>query len=252
MRRQRGRRTRLRLTTHALKLFGARGYKATTTLAIARAAHSNQSSIRYHFRDKRGLYLSVAVQIATEGARTMLPLLARSRAMSSGLTDARALLTEILQEFARHVCKSSDNGAAASFVARELGTPGIGYDTIYEGYVRDIHLAVTSLLARTTKRFPRAQSAIIDAHALIGAVLGFAAARAVFKQRSFRAVYNDQRIEEICERIALVTAHITVGDLGTLRTTILPPSTSRSIPNQPRRSRKARADRASPNAAYPR
>jgi len=208
LRRQRGRRTRERLLAHALRLFGASGMKATTTLAIARAACANQSSIRYHFGGKRGLYLAVASRIASDGARAMEPLLARSRRRGGTRDDARELLSEMLQCFARQLCNSSDRGAAASFLARELGTPGPGYETIYDGYVRDVHVEATRLLARSTSRFPGAQSAIIDTHALIGAVLGFAAARSVLKQRTFRPVYSEERIDEICGRIADATARI--------------------------------------------
>ena len=237
MRRQRGRRTRQRLTASALKLFGARGFKATTTLAIAGAARANQASIRYHFGGKRELYLAVAHLIATEGSRAMHSLLERSRKQVDRGDDARALLSAIMQEFARQLCKYSDQGAAASFLARELGSPGVGYTTIYEGYVRDVHLEATSLLARATKRFRRAQSAIIDAHALVGAVLGFVAARKAFKQRSGRSTNSDERIEAICERIAEATAGMTECGRNPRPTRAKPSSRLRSSRSRPSGSR---------------
>lgn len=244
MRRLRGRHTRLRLTTEALKLFGARGFKATTTLAIARAARANQASIRYHFGGKRGLYLAVAHLVAADGARAMQPLLARSREKHDRGDDARALLVEMMQTFARQLFKYNDGGAAASLVTRELGSPGIGYTTVYEGFVRDVHVEATSLLTRATKRLRRDPGAIIDAHALVGGVLGFAAARKAFTQRSYRPINSDDRVETICERIAIATIHLTQCEKSPRPAKDLPSSPLLSPRNRPRGSRTARVGKA--------
>jgi TetR/AcrR family transcriptional regulator, regulator of cefoperazone and chloramphenicol sensitivity len=205
LRRQRGRRTQERLILAALKLFGAHGYKAVTTRTIAHEAHANQASIRYHFGGKCQLYQTVADRVASDARAALQPSLRKARTEDVGIEGRRASLIEIIRAFTRHLCSYSDRGAAASFIARELAHPGSGYTRIYEEFIRDVHAEVTSLVARTTARHTRAQGAIIDAHALMGAALSFTAAREAFKQRSFRPVNREERIDEIAERIAKIT-----------------------------------------------
>jgi TetR/AcrR family transcriptional regulator, regulator of cefoperazone and chloramphenicol sensitivity len=234
LRRQRGRRTRERLIIASLKLFGAHSFKAVTTRSIARAACANQASILYHFGGKRQLYLTVADRIATEGRAALQPLLEKSRQRPVGFEPARSLLIEIVMAFARQLCGCSDDGAAASFVARELASPESGYPTIYESYIRDVHEEVTSLLAKTTARYPREHGAIIDAHALMGAVLSFVAARKTFAQRSLRRTDREERIEAIVERIGEITTRITERKLVPRPVRPLPASPLLSPRNRPR------------------
>ena len=208
LRRQRGRRTRERLILAALKLFGAQSFKAVTTRAIAQSAHANQASIRYHFGGKRQLYLAVAHRITSDAQAALQPALERSRARTVDTAGTRASLIEIVRAFARHMCMYSDNCAAASFIARELATPGSGYSMIYEGFFRDVHAEVTTLLARATARLPRDQGAIIDAHALLGSALSFAAARKALKQRSFRPISSEERLDAIAARLAEITTRV--------------------------------------------
>jgi TetR/AcrR family transcriptional regulator, regulator of cefoperazone and chloramphenicol sensitivity len=206
LRRQRGRRTRERLIQAALQLFGAQSFRAVTTRAIARSAGANQASIVYHFGGKRQLYLAVASRITSDARAALQPVLQRSRANPRDFDSTRASLIDIVRAFARHVCMYSDNGAAASFVTRELAHPNFAYSTIYEGFFRDVHLEVTTLLARATARFPRDQGAIIDAHALMGAALSFAAAKKSLAQRSVRPANSEERVDAITDRMAEITA----------------------------------------------
>jgi AcrR family transcriptional regulator len=240
LRRQRGRRTRERLILAALKLFGAHSFKAVTTRTLARAACANQASILYHFGGKRQLYLIVADRIATEGRAALQPLLERSRMHPVGFEPARSLLIEIVMAFARQLCSYSNDGAAASLVARELASPESGYATIYESYIRDVHVEVTSLLAKTTARYPREHGAVIDAHALMGAVLSFVAARKTFTQRSLRRTDREERIEAIVDRIAEITTRLTERKAVPRPIRPLPTSPLLSPRNRPRGSRKAR------------
>ena len=241
MRRQRGRHTRERLIVASLKLFGAQSFKAVTTRAIAHEAGANQASILYHFGGKRQLYLTVADRVASNARTALQPLLERSRAHSTGFESTRSSLIEIVRAFARHLCTYSDHGAAASFVTRELANPDSGHATIYEGFIRDVHAEVTSLLARATARLPRDQDAMIDAHALLGAALSFAAAEQTFKQRTFRPINCEQRVEAITERMAVITNRMIERKPILRPTRLLLSSTLRSPRNRPRKSRTTRA-----------
>jgi AcrR family transcriptional regulator len=204
----RGRNTRRRLLMAALRAFGARGFDAVTTREISRASRANQASLWYHFGGKQQLYLAVASLIAEDGNKVLGPLLQRARREAISRASARALLDEVMSAFTRHLLKLSDDNAAASFVARELATPGTAYSTIYGMYIRELHVEVTSLLARATARHRRAHDAVVDAHALIGSALGFIAAGKTFKYRSWRPTNSEERVAAIVSRIAHVSARL--------------------------------------------
>ncbi len=51
--------TRARILTAGLELFAARGFKGTTTRALASAAGCNIATLAWHFQDKRGAYEAV-------------------------------------------------------------------------------------------------------------------------------------------------------------------------------------------------
>ena len=157
-----------------------------------------------------------------------------------GIRATRSLLIEIVQTFARHLCRYSDGGAAASFAVRELTTPGSGYSTIYEGFIRDLHAEVTALLGKSTARYPREESTIIDAHALVGAALSFVVARKAFAQRSYRPVDREERVEAIAQRIAEITTRLTEPKFVPRPVRPLPASPLLAPRNRPRKSRTAR------------
>jgi AcrR family transcriptional regulator len=239
-RRIRGRKTRRRLLASALRAFGTRGFDAVTTREISHGAGANQASIRYHFQSKKQLYLAVAYLIAEEGRDTLRQHIKRSRIQAIDGSTAREMLQELISAFTRQLLKLSDDGAAASFIVRELTTPTAAYSTIYDLYIRDLHHEVTSLLARATGRHRRAQDAIVDAHALVGSALGFVAAGKAFKYRSWRPTNSDDRVAAIAKRIAHVAAR--VSDREKASPSIAPPcaTSSRSARCRARRSRAAR------------
>ncbi len=60
----RGAATRAALIRVGLDLFGARGFEAASTRAIAAAAGANVAAIAYHFGGKEGLRLACADHVA--------------------------------------------------------------------------------------------------------------------------------------------------------------------------------------------
>jgi len=208
VRRVRGRATRSRLLSAATREFGLRGYDATSTRTIASVARANQASIRYHFGGKDELYLAVANSVAEKHGNVLLPMIMRSRRAFPNRATARNDLAEIMAAFTRQLLDVSDAGAGGMFVARELMTPGVGFPILYHGYIRELHEHVTTLLARATARLPRAFDAIIDAHSLIGAALGFASMRRVLRQRSYRPTFTKERVELVAGRIAALTGYM--------------------------------------------
>ncbi len=85
---------------------------------------------------------------------------------------------------------------------RELSKPGAALTILHDRYIRELHEHVTVLLARSTARLPRASDAIIDAHALLGAAVGFVSARTTFRLHSYRPTYTQDRVDAVATRIA--------------------------------------------------
>ena len=215
-----GRRTRQRLLTAATREFAAHGFDSVTTRDIARAARAKQASIRYHFGGKGQLYLTVAALVADKHGRVLLPLIAKSRREFSNRAGARDSLAAIVEAFIRQLLDNSDGGAAGMFVVRELSKPGAALTILHDRYIRELHEHVTVLLARSTARLPRASDAIIDAHALLGAAVGFVSARTTFRVRSYRPTYTQDRVDAVATRIAklsrCISAQVVPSELRSL------------------------------------
>ena len=77
--------TWMKLVDAAITLFGRRAYDGVTTIELATAAGTNQSSIRYHFGGKEGLYRAALEQIATEIQVNIEP---RLDALKAGVASA--------------------------------------------------------------------------------------------------------------------------------------------------------------------
>ena len=241
LRRQRGRRTRERLIQASLKLFGAQSFKSVTTRAIANAARVNQASILYHFGGKRELYLTVADRIASDGRAALQPLLEKSRTHPTvGFEPLRVPLIEIVQTFARHLWQVHPRRRSC-FVRRPRAHDAwIWIFDDLRRFHRDLHAEVTALLGKSTARYPREESTIIDAHALVGAALSFVVARKAFAQRSYRPVDREERVEAIAQRIAEITTRLTEPKFVPRPVRPLPASPLLAPRNRPRKSRTAR------------
>ena len=90
----RGEATRLALIRAALDLFGAKGFEAASTRAVAAAAGANLASIAYHFGGKEGLRLACADHVVQTIRGALAPALATVGAAAAdprgGARPARA------------------------------------------------------------------------------------------------------------------------------------------------------------------
>ncbi len=200
----RGEATRRRLIEAAVRVFGESGYHAVGTREIADAAGANQAAIAYYFGGKAGLHRGAAEDVASAGRAAFAPLLERMKA-----APVESLEREALAELARLVFAALvrgllgplDEGFRAAFIVREQAQPGPAFDILYEGYLRAVHEAVTSLVAAARGFGPRTARAAIEAHALIGATLAFVVARPTLCRRLDWDAYSARRVREIEEAV---------------------------------------------------
>jgi len=192
--------TRRRLVEAAVKVFGENGYHGVGTRDLAEAAGANQAAIPYYFGGKEGLYRAAAEDVAAAGRDAFKPVLEKIDA-----TALESLDREELARLVRHVFSGLTRGFVgklgeghrAAFIVREQLQPGPAFEVLYEGYLRGVHEAVTRLVAVSRGHGPRSARATVEAHALIGAVLGFVVARETLQQRVGWDGYTTRRVREI-------------------------------------------------------
>lgn len=196
----RGASTRASLLDAGVRIFAARGFSDVSTRELADAAGANQAAILYHFGSKEGLYLAVAEHVA-ERARTALQEALASAAGGVELAPIDAL-RGVLRALTRGLITMASDGAFADFIVREQARPGPAFDILYRGYIREMHVRVTALVARATGRVPEDATAIVDAHAIIGMALSFAVARATLLRRTRERRYTAREVEVLSDRVA--------------------------------------------------
>jgi len=195
----RGESTRTKLLEAAVCIFAERGFADVTTRELADAAGVNQAAILYHFGSKEQLHLAAAEYVATRARAALHDALGEHA--SSGAT-AIDTLRAVVRALTRGMIAMASDGAVADFIVREQAQAGPAFDVLYRGYIREVHERVTALVARATHRGADDPSAIIDAHAIVGMTLSFAAARSTFLRRTRSRRYGAAEVDEIAERVA--------------------------------------------------
>ena len=196
----RGEATRRRLIEAAVRVFGESGYHAVGTRELAEAAGANQAAIPYYFGGKDGLHKAAAEDVATAGRAAFAALHHRMKAASveSLGRDALAdLVREVFGGLTRGLVGPIAQGFRAAFIVREQLVPGPAFDILYEGYIREVHEAVTTLVAASRGLGPRTARAAIEAHALIGTALAFLVARPTLCRRLDWEDYSARRLNDI-------------------------------------------------------
>jgi AcrR family transcriptional regulator len=201
----RGELTRRRMIEAAVRVFGERGYHGVGTRELAEAAGANQAAIPYYFGGKDGLHAAAAEDVAAAGRAAFLPILARMKAAPVESLDREALTALVRAAFAaltRGLVGPMATSFRAAFIVREQLQPGPAFDKLYEGYIRELHEAITALVASARGLGPRTSRAAIEAHALIGMALSFVIARPTLFRRLDWDDLGPRRVNEIEDAVA--------------------------------------------------
>ena len=200
-RHQRGEATRQRLLEAAVRVFGERGFASVTTRELAEAAAVNQAAILYHFGGKEGLYLAAAHHVAARGRAILAPL-AAGRTVPADPEAALQHLRGVVRGLLSGLIDVAGDGEYAQFIVREQTQPGPAFDILYDGYIRELHEAVTRLVGAATGRPATAAETVVRAHAVIGMALAFAVARETLLRRTGWGAYTPEHIQRIADEIA--------------------------------------------------
>ena len=178
----RGDATRLALIYAALDLFGAKGFEASSTRAVAAAAGANLGSIAYHFGGKEGLRLACADHVVETIRGFIGPTLAAGPAPLTP-AEARALLERVLAAFVAFMVVRPEAQSIARFVVREMFEPTEAFERIYAEAFAPMHERLCAVWAAATGLKADAPATKLATLAMLGQILYFRVARRVALRR---------------------------------------------------------------------
>ncbi|QOK54375.1 CerR family C-terminal domain-containing protein [Brucella suis bv. 2] len=178
--------TRKALIVAALRLFGAKGYEATSTREIASLAKANIGSIAYHFGGKEGLRLAAADYIV-ETFR-LIAAQALGNFQPAGFSreereDARAQMISALERMVHFIVARPETGEIVQFLLRELAHPTAALDRIYKGVFEPVHKRLCMIWEAATGEAAESEATRLVVFTLVGQIFYFRIAQEAVKRR---------------------------------------------------------------------
>jgi AcrR family transcriptional regulator len=179
----RGEATRLALIHAALDLFGAEGFEAASTRAVAAAAGANLGSIAYHFGGKQGLRLACADHVIETIRGALGPTLAAAAAGPLTPAASRDLLARVVEAIVGFLVVRPEAQAIARFVVREMFEPTEAFERLYAEAFAPMHLRFCAVWAAATGAPADAPATKLATLAMLGQILYFRVGRRVAMRR---------------------------------------------------------------------
>lgn len=188
----------------AIYLFGHYGYDGVTTRMIVARAGVNISTLHYYYKSKQELYDAIIRHIATfvntgiaeplRGARQLLDM------ASVEIKKIQVALIDLMQALVRKLITKEPLNFGL-IVIREQIMPSHSFDILFNESLWPIHQTIERLIARLTDRLSDDEHVILEAHALLGQVLGFLATRTMVLRIMKQKSYTNALAEKICHVI---------------------------------------------------
>lgn len=192
--------TRQSLVLTALRLFGEKGFEATTTREIAAAAGANIGSISYHFGGKEGLHaacaefivatmrsvIGVTFDIDAPDAETMLEP-----------DEARRRLSQLSGVMIAFLAARPEAELIAPFILREMTHPTEALQKIYGQVIEPVHKRLCRVWADATGMAHDDPQTLLSVFAMIGQVVYFRLAREIVLRRMGWSELGDRQAGEI-------------------------------------------------------
>lgn len=174
--------TRMALMMAGVRLFGAKGFEATSTREIAALANANIASIAYHFGGKDGLRLACAEMVARRIFGVVGPIL-QSIDPGDDPAAAQQAFERVMMGVADFLLGQAEAQDIAGFLVRELGVPGGVFDAVYAELILPVHRSLCSLLGLATGQDPESDLIRLGAFSIAGQVVYFRIAHVIVARR---------------------------------------------------------------------
>ncbi|WP_413871901.1 CerR family C-terminal domain-containing protein [Albidovulum sp.] len=158
------------LIAAGLRLFGRKGFAATSIREIAAEAGANVAAIAYHFGNKEGLRRACGSEVARRigGAFAAVP------ADLPGSPDAAlARMETALRAVAGFVLTAPEAEPVLAFMLREVAEEGPVLDAVYTALMEPVHRRLSALWAAATGQQAEAERTRLMVFTLVGQLLYF-------------------------------------------------------------------------------
>jgi TetR/AcrR family transcriptional regulator, regulator of cefoperazone and chloramphenicol sensitivity len=190
--------TRQPLIRAALRLFGEKGYDATSTREIAAAANANIGSIAYHFGGKSGLHRACGEAVAEIMQGVAGPALAAAGDVSKLTPEAaRALFPMLLRRVAGFLLTGHESDLVVPFILREMAHPGAAFEAIYTAMVEPVHTRLCAVWQAATGESAEAEATKLTVFAMMGQLIYFRIGAPAVSRRLGRARYSAADVDSI-------------------------------------------------------
>jgi len=174
--------TRAALIEAGLRLFGEKGFAATSTREIAAEAKSNIGSIAYHFGGKDALRDACAAHIVETVANVADPVLA-AMPVPADPREAEAQLRRAIERMAGFLVAAPEVSSFVQFILREIQHPGPAFDIVYAGVIEKVHRRLCAVWAVASGGDPESDETKLAVFAMIGQTVYFRIAREAVQRR---------------------------------------------------------------------
>jgi TetR/AcrR family transcriptional regulator, regulator of cefoperazone and chloramphenicol sensitivity len=168
------------LIAAALKLFGVKGFAATSTREIAAAAGTNVASIAYHFGGKDGLRKACGQEFMRRLGTAIGPDCLEA---APSPEVAVRVMESVIRAMADFLLTQSESEDLIPFMLREVTENGPVLQDIYDSMIAPTHGRFCRLWSAATGQPPESEITRLRVFSLIGPLLYFRIGRPVVARR---------------------------------------------------------------------
>lgn len=168
------------LIAAALRLFGRKGFAATSTREIAAEAGANVASIAYHFGGKEGLRHACAAEVARRVAAGFDAIPADPPLSPA---DAARRIEATLHAMADVLLTAREAEPILPFMLREVAEEGPALDAVYGALMEPVHRHLCALWAVATGQEAESERTRLVVFGLVGQLLYFRIGRPIVVRR---------------------------------------------------------------------
>ncbi len=193
--------TAVQLIAAGIRLFGAKGFVATSTREIATSAETNVASIAYHFGGKDGLRRACGQEVIRRMGAVIAPALPDDEAKSPAV--AAAVLEGVVRAMTAFLLTRPEAEDFVPFMLREILEQGPVLDEVYDTLFAPTHSRLCGLWSAATGRPAEADRTRLTIFSLIGALVYFRIGRPIVLRRMGWQVAGPDEARQIADVVSM-------------------------------------------------